>query len=95
MTARAWSKSLRRPSADEDPHGSSLPIGVAPGVCPDGCSGAFQSLHAAGMSERLPSGRHASNSTTPRRRMLPITARLRPSNAWPSRVMTTAAGISR
>jgi len=95
MTLRAWSKSLKRPSVEDDAEGSSLPIDAAPDGGPAVRFAACQSVHAAGMSERLPSGRHASNNITPRRRMLPITARSRPSNAWPWRVMTTASGISR
>jgi hypothetical protein len=84
MIVRAWSKSFRAPSVcDESP---SL-IGGAPLT--------FQSVHAAGMSERLPSGKLASNSRTPRLRMLPMTAKVWPSKAWPFRVMITASGIFR
>jgi predicted protein tyrosine phosphatase len=48
---------------------------------------------APAMSERLPSGRLASRSNTPRRRMLLMTAKVRPSKAWRSRMIVTAAGI--
>jgi hypothetical protein len=65
MMVRAWSKSLRAPSVcDESP----APVGGAPFTC--------QSVHAAGMSERLPSGKLASNSKAPRLRMLPMTGKL-------------------
>jgi hypothetical protein len=84
MMVRAWSKSLRAPSLrDESP---SL-VGGATFTC--------QSVHAAGMSERLPSGRLASNSRTPRLRMPPMTAKLWPSKAWHFRVMITASGTFR
>jgi hypothetical protein len=83
MMVRAWSKSLRTPSVCELP----APVGGAPFTC--------QSVHAAGMSERLPSGKLASNSKTPRLRMQPMTARLWPSKAWLFRVTITASGIFR
>jgi hypothetical protein len=84
MMVRAWSKSLRVPSVcDESP---SL-VGGAAFTC--------QSVHVAGMSERLPSGKLASNSRTPRLRMLSITAKLWPSKAWHLRVIITASGIFR
>jgi hypothetical protein len=84
MTVRTWSKSLRVPSVcDESP----WLVAGAPFTC--------QSVHAAGMSERLPSGKLASNSRMPRRRMLPMTAKLWPSKAWHFRVMITTSGISR
>jgi hypothetical protein len=84
MMVRAWSKSLTRPSVCGK---SSMLVGSA--------SFSRQSVHAAGMSERLPSGRLASNRRTPRLRILLMTAKLRPSKAWHFRVMITAFGISR
>ena len=84
MMVRAWSKSLRVPSVCDD---SLWPVAGAPFTC--------QSVHAAGMSERLPSGKLASNSRMPRLRMLLITAKLWPSKAWHLRVMITASGIFR
>ncbi len=84
MMARAWSKSLRAARVcDESP---SL-VGGATFTC--------QSVHVAGMSERLPSGKLASSSRTPRLRMLPMTAKLWPSKAWHFRVMITASGMLR
>ena len=48
-----------------------------------------QSVHAAGMSDRLPFGRMTSTSNTPRRLMLLITASVWPSNAWRLRITVT------
>jgi hypothetical protein len=84
MMVRAWSKSVRPPSM----------CGKSPTLV-GGDPFTFQSVHAAGMSERLPSGKLASNSRTPRLRMLPMTAKLWPSKAWLLRVMITAFGILR
>jgi hypothetical protein len=84
MMMRARSKSLTAPSVCDE-----LPRLVA------GASFICQSVHAAGMSERLPSGKLASNRRTPRLRMLPMMAKLWPSKAWHLRVIITASGISR
>ena len=54
-----------------------------------------QSVHAAGMSDRLPFGRMTSTSSTPRRLMLLITLSVWPSKAWRSRMTVTWAGTSR
>jgi hypothetical protein len=56
-----------------------------------GC-GTVQSVHAAGISDRLPFGRMTRTSSTLRRFMLLITASLWPSNAWHSRVIVTNSG---
>jgi len=84
MMVRAWSKSLRAARVCD---GSPSLVGGAAFTC--------QSVHAAGMSERLPSGKLASSSRTPRLRMLPMTANLWPSKAWHLRVMITASEIFR
>jgi hypothetical protein len=84
MIMRARSKSLRPPSESDE---------LASLV--DGASFNCQSVHAAGMRDRLPSGKLASNSKTPRRRMLLIIGKLWPSSAWHLRVMITASGILR
>ena len=84
MMMRAWSKSATAPSVCGK---SSMLVGGAPFSC--------QSVHAAGMSERLPSGRLASNRRTPRLRILLMTAKLWPSKAWHFRVIITASGILR
>jgi hypothetical protein len=55
----------------------------------------LQSVQLAGMSDRLPSGKTTRAKTTPRRRMLLITASDWPSKAWRSRVMVTEFGMSR
>ena len=52
-------------------------------------SASRQSVHAAGMSDRLPFGRMTSMSNTPRRLMLLITASVWPSNAWRLRITVT------
>jgi hypothetical protein len=65
MMVRAWSKSVRAPSV----------CGESPSLI-GGTSFNCQSVHAAGMSERLPSGRLASNSRTPRLRMLLMTGKV-------------------
>jgi hypothetical protein len=82
---RRWSKSAslpRLPIAVPSFGDGQLPVSSSP-----------QSVHFAGMSERLPSGRLTSRSNTPRRRMLLMTAKVRPSKAWRSRMIVTAAGI--
>src|SRR4029077_2548864 len=55
---------------------------------------AFQSVHAAGMSERVPFGNITRTRRTPRRRILVIAASDRPSNACRLRVITTDFGRS-
>jgi hypothetical protein len=85
---RAWSKSLRVPSTCGE---SPKFVGGDPFIRP----ATSQSVHAAGISERLPSGRLTRRSKTPRRLMLLMTAKLWPSKAWHLRVMITASGISR
>ena len=52
-------------------------------------SASRQSVHAAGMSDRLPFGRMTSTSNTLRRLMLLITASVWPSNAWRLRITVT------
>jgi len=52
-------------------------------------SASRQSVHAAGMSERLPFGRMTRTSSTPRRLMLLITTSVSPSNAWRLRITVT------
>ncbi|HEX4707764.1 MAG TPA: hypothetical protein VH229_08535 [Candidatus Udaeobacter sp.] len=84
MMVRALSKSVRAPSM----------CGKSPTLV-GGDPFSWQSVQAAGMSERLPSGRVTSNNKTPRLRMLPMTAKLWPSKAWHLRVMITASGILR
>jgi hypothetical protein len=74
MMVRACSKSLSAPSMCCE---SPALVGSAPFICPV----EFQSVHAAGISDRLPSGRHTSNCSTPHLRMLLMTARLWPSKA--------------
>ena len=88
MMVRAWSKSLRVPSTCGE---SPKLVGGDPFFGP----AASQSVHAAGISDRLPSGRLTSKRRTPRLRMLLMTAKLRPSKAWHFRVMITASGILR
>lgn len=67
MTLRRCSKS---PSLPREPLTSAL---LSPGgVRPDGS--VFQSVQIAGMSDRLPSGKIARTRSTPRRRILLITA---------------------
>ena len=56
---------------------------------PSDASASRQSVHAAGMSDRLPFGRMTSTSNTPRRLMLLITASVWPSNAWRLRMTVT------
>jgi hypothetical protein len=51
-----------------------------------------QSVHWAGISARLPSGRQASAKSTPSRRILPITGSARPSKGWRSGVIVTESG---
>ena len=64
MMVRAWSKSLTRPSVCGK---SSMLVGSA--------SFSRQSVHAAGMSERLPSGRLASNRRTVAKRWRRVLSR--------------------
>jgi len=79
MTLPNWSKSLSLPR--EDVGFVSSPLGDA--------SVPRQSVHAAGMSDRLPFGRMTSTSKTPRRLILLITASVWPSNAWRLRITVT------
>ena len=65
MTLRSWSKS---PSLPREECGRSS---ASPSDC---VAASRQSVHAAGMSDRLPFGRMTSTSSTPRRLMLLITA---------------------
>src|SRR5262249_56786364 len=82
---RAWSK-----SASEARQASR---------CSDrDCNGppsAGQSVHPAGMSERLPSGSTTSKNSVPRRLMVPITGNERPSNGCRSRKIVTKVEMSR
>ena len=80
MMAASWSKSASLPSED------ALSISSSPGDASTPAS--RQSVHAAGMSDRLPFGRMTRTSNTPRL-MLWITLSARPSNAWPLRVIVT------
>jgi len=79
MTLPSWSKSPSLPREDVWMISSSL----------SDASASRQSVHAAGMSDRLPFGRMTSTSNTPRRLMLLITASVWPSNAWPLRMTVT------
>jgi hypothetical protein len=79
MTLPSWSKSPSLPKEDVRSISSS-PRDLAP---------SRQSVHAVGMSDRLPFGRMTSTSSTPRRLMLLITASVWPSNAWHLRVTVT------
>jgi hypothetical protein len=72
MTLPSWSKSPSLPREDVQSISSSL----------DDAPALRQSVHAAGMRDRLPFGRMTSTSSTPRRLMLLITASVWPSNAW-------------
>jgi hypothetical protein len=54
----------------------------------------FQSVQAAGMSERVPFGNMTRTRRTPRRRILVIAASDRPSNGCRLRVITTDFGRS-
>lgn len=74
MTLRSWSKSPSLPREDVWSISSSLSDALA--------SASRQSVHTAGMSDRLPFGRMTSTNNTPRRLMLLITASVWPSNAW-------------
>ena len=65
MTLPSWSKSPSLPREDVSSI-SSLSDALT--------SASRQSVHAAGMSDRLPFGRMTSTSKTPRRLMLLITA---------------------
>ena len=73
MSLPSWSKSSSLPKGD-----SSL-LSALPGEAL--ASAARQSVHAAGMSDRLPFGRMTSTSKTPRRLRLLITQSVWPSNA--------------
>jgi hypothetical protein len=79
MTLPSWSKSPSLPR--EGARSISSSLGEASVSC--------QSVHAAGMSDRLPFGRMTSTSSTPRRLMLLITVSVWPSNAWRLRVTVT------
>jgi|GEM_PF-3445633 len=79
MTLPSWSKSLSLPREDVSSISSSL----------SDASALRQSVHAAGMSDRLPFGRMTSTSNTPCRLMLLITASVWPSNAWRLRITVT------
>ncbi len=79
MTLPSWSKSSSLPREDVWMISSSL----------SDASASRQSVHAAGMSDRLPFGRMTSTSNTPRRLMLLITASVWRSNAWPLRMTVT------
>jgi len=81
MTLPSWSKSPSLPREDVLSILSSLSDAVT--------STSRQSVHAAGMSDRLPFGRMTSTSNTPRRLMLLITASVWPSNAWRLRITVT------
>ncbi len=81
MTLPSWSKSPSLPREDVSSISSSLSDAVT--------STSRQSVHAAGMSDRLPFGRMTSTSNTPRRLMLLITASVWPSNAWRLRITVT------
>jgi hypothetical protein len=80
MTLPSWSKSPSLPREDVSSI-SSLSDALT--------SASRQSVHAAGMSDRLPFGRMTSTSNTPRRLMLLITASVWPSNAWRLRITVT------
>jgi len=81
MTLPSRSKSPSLPREDVWSISSSPSDGLA--------SASRQSVQAAGMSDRLPFGRMASTSSTPRRLMLLITASVWPSNAWRLRMTVT------
>ena len=85
MTLRSASKSPSLPRYDPWSISSS----------PSDASAWRQSVHAAGMSERLPFGRMTSTSSAPRRLMEWITLRVWPSKAWRRRITVTSAGTSR
>lgn len=81
MTLPSWSKSPSLPREDVSSISSSLSDALT--------SASRQSVHAAGMSDRLPFGRMTSTRNTPRRLMLLITANVWPSNAWRLRITVT------
>ena len=85
MTLRRASKSPSLPREDVRSISSSLGDASPP----------RQSVHAAGMSDRLPFGRMTSTSSAPRRVMAWITLRVWPSKAWRRRTTVTSAGTSR
>ena len=87
MTLPSWSKSPSLPREDVWIISSSLSDGISSSLS-DGLA-SRQSVHAAGMSDRLPFGRMTSTSNTPRRLMLLITASVWRSNAWPLRMTVT------
>ena len=59
-----------------------------------GAASVFQSVQAAGISERVPFGNITRTRRTPRRRILVIAASDRPSNGCRLRVITTDFGRS-
>ena len=73
MILRRWSKSLSLARSWELSSASSSDVRVV--------GSAFQSVHFAGINERLPSGRATRTKRTPRRRILLIAANARPSKA--------------
>jgi hypothetical protein len=73
MILRRWSKSPSLPRSWEMWE-------FAPAAAVPVDWSVFQSVHAAGMSERVPFGKITRTRRTPRRRMLVITASDRPSN---------------
>ena len=81
MTLPSWSKSPSLPREDVSSISSSLSDAWT--------SASRQSVHATGMSDRLPFGRTTSTSNTPRRLILLITASVWPSNAWRLRITVT------
>ena len=85
MTLRRASKSPSLPTEELWSISSSLGDASTP----------RQSVHAAGMSDRLPFGRMTSTSSAPRRLMAWITLRVWPSKAWRRRMTVTSAGTSR
>ena len=80
MTLPSWSKSPSLPRED---------VSSISSLSDASTSASRQSVHAAGMSDRLPFGRTTSTSNTPRRLMLLITASVWPSNAWRLRITVT------
>jgi hypothetical protein len=85
MILRRASKSPSLPTEELWPISSSLGDASPP----------RQSVHTAGMSDRLPFGRMTSTSSTPPRLMAWMTLSVRPSKAWRRRITVTSAGTSR
>ena len=81
MTLPSWSKSASLPRADVSSISSSADDARKPASC--------QSVHATGISDRLPFGRMTRTSGTPHRLMLWITLSVCPSNAWHLRITVT------